>query len=131
MGLFDAAGSFGGTSGIFSGSSGAMLGGLAQGIGGYFGAEQQADAAEYAARQQAQAIRDAQQMALRQQRQGLETAQGIMDPYVQTGQEYLGQLKDWNQTGAGSDILSQMNQLADQGLNVDYQSDPAYHQSNG
>lgn len=112
--------------GLFSGASGAMFGGLATGVGNYMGAQTQAEAAEYAARQQAQAIRDSQRMALEQQRQGLETAEGIMNPYMETGQEYLGQMRDWNQTGQGADILSQMNQLADQGLNMDYQSDPAY-----
>ena len=126
------------TLGLMGGSA------LLNSIGGFFGAGQQATAAEKAAEQQAQAMREAAQL---QQQQYNQTRQDL-SPYMQAGNQALGSLTSMLSSGQFNPTMSangamqyaqglpqyqsfgispmQQYQTASQPLNVDITQDPSY-----
>lgn len=105
-----------------------MVGAAAlEGLGSYFGGKSQADAATDAAKIQARSIANSQKSSQAFQEKMLGEATGYMNPYSEMGLGALGEMQGFNQTGGiGGDILGQMSGMAKGGLNMDYQSDPAY-----
>ena len=109
--------------------TGALIGSALIGAGGsYLGGKKAADGSKEAAKIQAAEAQRAQEASQAYQEKMLGEAQGYLSPYTDQfgGQNKLDQFENYATTGMGGEVLGQMNELAAQGINMDYESNPAY-----
>ena len=118
-----------GTGAMVGGPWGAVAGAGIGALGSLMGGSKAAAGAKAAAKIQAKAMLEQQKRAQEYQEKMTGRGVGYLDPYLSTfgGQNTLDEFNQFGQLGGyGGDLLAQMQQLGEGGLNLDYQADPAY-----